>query len=131
MIAFCTYCSKNKHETAGNLPAIELYDSPRIRRVHEAAQIVGAGFLILSGKFGLLAPATPIPFYDHLLIAEEVGSLVEIVMPQLEATGVDGVVYFTVSFSDDEFVRPYHDTLASACARMRLPFIVATLEQTT
>lgn len=128
MIAFCTYCSNEKRKAPGNIPAIERYDSPRILRVYEAAQIVSAKFFILSGQFGLLAPVTAIPFYDHLLTAEEVGSLVEIVTPQLEAEKVDGVIYFTESFSDDEHVRPYHDTLAAACARARLSFMVATLK---
>ncbi|HLB47379.1 MAG TPA: hypothetical protein VJL59_10280 [Anaerolineales bacterium] len=130
MIAFCTYCSRQKSAEAGNIPAIRRYQSERIAKVHRVTQEVGVQFLILSGEFGLLRPEHPIPDYDHLLIAAEVGALAEKLAAQLQSESVSGIVYFTQPFSQDPNVVPYHDALAASCARIQAPFLTVVLNET-
>jgi hypothetical protein len=62
MNAFCTYCSASKSQAPGNIPAIQRYQSRRIRKVCQAATTLGLKFYILSGEFGLISPQQPIPF---------------------------------------------------------------------
>ncbi|MGH7600908.1 MAG: hypothetical protein ACREOI_31505, partial [bacterium] len=77
MTAFCTYCSALKSQAPGNIPAMQRYQSLRIRKVCQAAMELGLEFYILSGEFGLIPSQQPIPFYDHLLRPEEVPVMVE------------------------------------------------------
>ena len=76
---FVTYCSKNKKRDKGPMEAISRYDSERIRSVKGAADSLGIGFRLLSGKYGLLAPHEKIRWYDHLLKWEGIGK----VLPQV------------------------------------------------
>ena len=65
MTTFVTYCSKEKRHSAASMPAIARSDRARIRTLYRAALSIGADFLILSGKFGLLKPDEPIPGQDR------------------------------------------------------------------
>ena len=123
MIAFCTYCSRQKNPAEGNLEAIRRYQSERIEKVYRAARTVGVKILILSGEFGLLLPESPIPNYDHLLRAEEVGLLLGKLVYQIQAEAITGFAYFTRPIDEDQNVRPYHDALAAACARLQVQFL--------
>lgn len=125
---YCTYCSARKRRDPGEIPAVDRYDNPRIHAVHERAQKEGAGFLILSGEYGLLAPADPIPYYDHLLQRNEVGPLVDGITVQLQDHGVRELVYFTAPLEKHKQVRPYHDLLAAACSRKDVLFRKVMLE---
>jgi cytoplasmic iron level regulating protein YaaA (DUF328/UPF0246 family) len=49
---------------------------------------LGQKFLILSGKYGILEPSDPIPYYDHLLQSSEVSEHSKKVADQLETLGV-------------------------------------------
>lgn len=114
MTVFCTYCSAKKDRSQGELPAIERYRSHRIRSVYIAAMSLGLQFLILSGKYGILEPSDPIPYYDHLLQCSEVMEHSEQVAVQLKALGVKDLVFFARSFSDDENVKPYFECIKAA-----------------
>jgi len=129
MHVFCTYCSKDKSDEPGDIPAIRRYKSARIDNVYAAARKLGVGFYILSGKFGLIPPAQPIPWYDHLLKAEEVSQLVGIVAGQIKQYGIAGLAYFTQPLAQEPNVVPYHDTLAAACSRGTVAFHVIELGQ--
>ena len=72
MTFFCTYCSAKKDRSQGELAAIQRYQSLRINSVYLAAVSLGHNFFILSGKYGILEPSEPIPYYDHLLQSSEV-----------------------------------------------------------
>ena len=117
MHTFCTYCSASKSLEEGDLPAIQRYLDPRIHKVHEAAYTLGLDFYILSGEYGLVTPDEPIPWYDHLLLTEEVGELVERMAAQIRQHYIEGIVYFTNSISDDSSLIPYRDAIVAACNR--------------
>lgn len=128
MRIFCTYCSAHKSKETGEMPAIRRYLSERIVKVYHAAQELGVAFFILSGEFGLLAPDSPIPWYDHLLLPEEVTALATRLTGQLQANHISGIVYFTQSLAQESVVIPYHASLAAACTRVGLPFVAVDLD---
>jgi hypothetical protein len=125
MITLCTYCSAAKSRSPGSIPAIDRYRSARIRSIHAAARESGLGFLILSGRFGLVAPDEPIPHYDHLLVAEEVAAHSIKVSGQMTALGVEELVFHTVPPATDPNVQPYLDCIEEAARRagVELQFI--------
>ena len=110
---FCTYCSANKDRTPGLLPALERYRSSRIRRVAGAASLARVRFLVLSGRFGLLSPDEPIPWYDHLLEPSEVDELARLAASQLSQAGATLVRYFTESL-DNPKLAPYAEVVRKA-----------------
>lgn len=125
MTVFCTYCSTKKDRSQGKLPAIQRYQSHRIKSVYIAAMSLGLKFLILSGKHGILEPSDPIPYYDHLLQSSEVLEHSKRVADRLEALGEKDLIFFARSFSDDENVKPYIDCIkyASQKAGIALKFV--------
>jgi hypothetical protein len=127
MEAFCTYCSASKSRAPGNIPAIQRYQSLRIRKVSRAATELGLKFYILSGEFGLISPQQPIPFYDHLLRPEEVAVLMERVNKQLQEYGLASLVYFTRPLASSRELLPYYEVIKTACLRAALPFFVVEL----
>jgi len=125
MTVFCTYCSTKKDRSQGELPAIQRYHSLRINSVYLAAVSLGLRFIILSGKYGILEPSDPIPFYDHLLQSSEVSEHSKKVAGQLEALGVKNLIFFSRSLPDDENLKPYFDCIkfASQKAGIELKFV--------
>jgi hypothetical protein len=125
MTVFCTYCSAEKEATEGLLPAILRYRSERVERIHAAARAAGGRFYILSGEYGLLAPNEPIPYYDHLLVADEVEAHAFKLTEQIEQYSITQIVFFTFPVSQDEKLAPYHAALRLACtmASTRLSFV--------
>ena len=125
MPVFCTYCSAEKDRSHGELPAIQRYRSLRIKSVYIAAMSLGLKFLILSGKYGILEPSDPIPYYDHLLQSPEVSGHSKKVADQLEALGVKDLIFFSGSLSDDENLKLYFDCIkfASKNAGIELKFV--------
>jgi len=125
MTAFCTYCSAEKISMKGLLPAIERYDSDRIRRIYSASLVCGVAFFILSGEYGLLKPGDPIPYYDHLLLAEEIETQVFKVNEQIKQHGITQIIFFTLPVAADEKLVPYHASLRLACqkASINLSFV--------
>ncbi len=72
---YVTYCSKEKDDAPGLLPAARRYRTARIPAAATRAAEDGAEFRIFSGEFGLLSPEDPIPWYDHLLRPDEVPAM--------------------------------------------------------
>ena len=115
--ALCTYCSRPKREDPGLLPAYERYLSRRIRLLALRAAWERRPFLILSGEYGLISPDHPLPWYDHLLLPEEVEDLVPRLVAQLQGHRLDALEYHTAPLAAVAEVRPYFDAVSAACAR--------------
>jgi hypothetical protein len=128
MKVFATYCSADKSRAEDPLPAIERYHSGRIRSLYNAALSLGAGFVILSGEFGLLDPYERIPYYDKRLGPEEVASHADTVERQLRAMGIDEAVFFARSVADDPHIQPYIDCITLACERAGVPIVIIEAE---
>jgi hypothetical protein len=62
-------CSATKRYDLGLLPALSRYDGPAFRTLRNALAAIAPAHrpdvLILSGKYGLITPTTPLPNYDH------------------------------------------------------------------
>ena len=128
MHAFCTYCSAAKSSAGGEIPAIQRYLDSRIHKVCEAAALLGLEFYILSGEFGLIPPDRPIPWYDHLLLPDEVDDLVERMVAQIRRNKVDGITYFTNALDADPNLLPYHSAIVSACNLADRPCFIVEVE---
>jgi protein tyrosine phosphatase (PTP) superfamily phosphohydrolase (DUF442 family) len=89
---------------------------------------LGLKFFILSGKYGILEPSDPIPYYDHLLQSSEVSEHSKKVADQLEALGVKNIIFFGGSLPDDENLKPYFECIkiASQKAGVELKFVELT-----
>lgn len=117
MKALVTYCSAEKRRDAGVLPAVERYESWRIREVARRARTEGTAFFILSGEFGLLAPEDPIPYYDHLLLPKEAAGIGSRVGDQLRAYGVAEVTFVSRDPAREPPLAAYHAAITAGCAR--------------
>ena len=117
---YVTYCSARKNERYDMIPAIERYQSIRIRRVYELSR---GRMLILSGRFGLLRPNTAIPYYDHLLQQEEVNELAERVAMQLRELGVQRVIFVEHQLR----ALQYREAMARACRMAGVEMVVMEL----
>ena len=124
---FCTYCSADKRTTPGEIEAVERYKSGRIASLFAAAGAINVPLFILSGKFGLISHAEPIPWYDHLLLPTEVDELSERVQSQIRSHGITGLVYFTVSLAEDTRLVPYHDVMSAACKSTGTQFVIVNI----
>lgn len=99
------------------MPAIERYRSDRIRSVYEMAQSAGVDFLIFSGKYGMLRPDEPVPYYDHLLQPDDLPAMI------LKISGpigrYDSATLFMKSGPD---VAKYAEAVQTAADRVAVPF---------
>lgn len=125
MTIFSTYCSAEKETEDEPLPAIRRYRSERIRRIYSAALTCGVGFFILSGEFGLLTPTEPIPYYDHLLVGDEIEAHSLTVAEQIKQHSITQIIFFTLPVAVDEKLATYHACLRLACqkASINLNFV--------
>ncbi len=92
---YISLCCAEKRQDEGDLPAIERYTAARVHDVYRWAQRDGADFRIFSGKFGLLRPSDPIPWYDHLLQLEEVSEMAARTAKQIHKQGWYKLVVYT------------------------------------
>ncbi|NND76616.1 MAG: hypothetical protein HKN39_00335 [Flavobacteriales bacterium] len=115
MEIFATYCSAHKKEDSGLLPAIERYQSDRIRNIKDLADQKAVPFFILSGKFGLIPAGNPVPFYDHLLINKAVAGHSQKVAQQISEKGINSIRYFTRDPRIDLNIDPYLKCIQKAC----------------
>jgi len=113
-----TYCSREKDPSVGLLPAVDRYLSSRIRVSFEAASMLGTGFRILSGLYGLLEPDREIPEYDHLLTSDQVSRHAEKIEQQLRESAIERVIFITRSFAADPGAQPYRESMSRSCAGM-------------
>ena len=94
-----------------------------------AAALLGLEFYILSGEFGLIPPDRPIPWYDHLLLPDEVDDLVERMVAQIRRNKVDGITYFTTALdADPNLLAVTHSAIVSACNLADRPCFIVEVE---
>lgn len=129
MKILCTYCSASKDPDKGLIPAFKRYISPRIIFVQEVAEKQDIHFCILSGKFGLVDWNQPLPWYDHLLLREEVPGLVEIVKNQLTSKNIHEVNYYTRDPKFDINLLPYINTIEKASQTIGVEMQIFTLDE--
>jgi len=117
-----TYCSREKDPSAGFLPAVDRYLSSRVRISFEAASMLGAGFRILSGLYGLLEPDREIPDYDHLLTSDQVPRHAGKIERQLRDSATGRVVFVTRALAADPGTGPYREAMRQACTDAEVDF---------
>ena len=127
MKVWITPCCAEKSAAVAPLPALERYLAPRIKRVAEQAALAKRPFRVLSGRFGLLEATAEIPWYDYLLRAEDVPSLVPEVCQELQALEASGVIFFAPSCRSKS-LEPYFAVLEHACAALAIPFELMATE---
>ena len=128
-LVLCTACSKRKRRApASPLPAGRRYLSARIGLVLREASRRGVAALILSGRYGLLAPSRRIPWYDQALLPENVKEMASKVERQLRGLGVGEVQLWARPAAAPGW-RPYHDVLRLACARAGVRLRVVALDE--
>nr|MEE4266885.1 hypothetical protein [Candidatus Krumholzibacteria bacterium] len=123
-----TYCSRPKAKDPGGLPAIERYDSQRIRDLAEMDDLDDGFFLILSGEFALLEAEEYIPWYDHLLTPDEVPEMAVTVADQLLEYEPEEVVYHTADPAAYPEVQSYFAVMEKACRFAGVPMTTVFLE---
>lgn len=117
MLAYCTYCSADKHHSEALLPAIQLYNSVRISKVFQAAKKSTTPFLILSGKYGVVSPSEKISYYDHLLTSSEIETHSDLISAQMMSMNITAIEFYTNSIKKDKNLHPYLDCITKACAK--------------
>lgn len=118
---YITICSRKKSTAKGNLPARDRYLSNRIQKVIDYAARDNATMMILSGKYGLISPATMIPFYDHLLQHEEISSLQPKVVKTLSALLPSEIVFYIPKDTDESW-EPYIELIKQSLNRLNLHY---------
>jgi tetratricopeptide (TPR) repeat protein len=93
------------------------------------AEREGVHLCILSGEFGLVDWDEPIPWYDHLLIADEVPQLAQKVERQIAQKGITRVEYYTVSPQVDPKIVPYLNVIENACRSAGAELTIYTLDE--
>lgn len=124
MLAYCTYCSAHKKTTLGQIPAIELYTSKRISKVFKAAKKAKVHFLILSGKYGIIAAHQEIETYDHLLLASEIEEHSDRIATQLKSKNIREIVFFMNSVKKDSNLSTYLECIQSACQKAGVMLVI-------
>jgi len=127
MITYCTYCSAEKDYSEMTLPAIERYESSRITSVYNKAIEEGVGFVILSGKYGILNTQQSIDYYDHLLVTSELEQHASLIATQFKTKGITKLVFFTESVSKDPNVKPYIDCIKQGAAKSEVALEIREL----
>lgn len=118
-----TICSKEKSRTPGEIPAVKRYLNTRIADVHERSRREGIPMLIFSGKYGLIDPETPIPYYDHLLEAEEVEGFVAPTAEVLSERGITTVT-FVAQPREEAGWENYYRVIEQACGIAGVELVV-------
>jgi hypothetical protein len=125
---FATYCSADKRRDEGDLPASVRYVSARIEDTVRRGQTPNARAGILSGRYGLIAPEHPIPWYDHLLRTDEVDDMVPQVVDTLREWKIESVRWFTVDVTKDPDVAVYCHVMDRACANLGITMSEVVVE---
>jgi hypothetical protein len=126
---FSTYCSKEKREDKEDINSIDRYISNRILKVFKSSIILDTEFRILSGEFGLLKADDKIPYYDHLLIKEELPEYINKLYNQLKDTEVKQFILFSESLLIDPNLEPYQIAIKTVCERLNIDFFMIDLSK--
>ncbi len=128
-VAYITICSAEKSSEPGQVAAIKRYRSRRIDQVFARSRKDDAGFRILSGKYGLLDPEAPIPYYDQLLTADSVGAMTMVVKDQLEADRMGKVIFYGVDPAKDNRWRAYYQVMQAACSAAKVALEIRYIDE--
>ncbi len=115
-----TTCCKEKRLDKGKLPAIERYLEPRIHYAHKKSKELGCGFLIFSGKFGILEPHHKIPYYDLKLEKEMVKPTVKKVCQQLKILDATEIIFYGKDKKTNPDWLPYYEVIERACQTLNI-----------
>lgn len=111
----CTICSKEKRADKEALPALERYLSKRIWFVYQESLSLKKPMLILSGKYGLLYPTEPIPWYDQKLTEDGINDLMPIVTKQIYCKKISELLFYCKPETNIDWL-PYHKLLKMSCS---------------
>ena len=125
-----TYCSAEKSNAPGRIPAIERYTSHRIHWVNKHALRHGDAFFIVSGKYGLIKAEEEIVYYDYLLISDALEEHIQLLAQQLSKLGIQQVTFFTRPINIDPNILPYLKSIEEACrlSQVSLEIVEADFE---
>ncbi len=126
---FSTYCSKEKREDKEDIKSIDRYISNRILKVFKTSLLLDVEFRILSGEFGLLKADDKIPYYDHLLIKEELPEYINKLYNQLKSLDIKQFIFFSESLLVDSNLEPYQIAIRTVCERLNIDFSIIELSQ--
>lgn len=124
-----TTCCKDKRLDEALLPSIDRYLDPRIKKVFNIAKKSGDGFLILSGKYGILKPEDPIPYYDQILLEENVPEIVDLVVPRFRELRVAEIIVYGKDASLDLGWIPYYSVLKKSCEKLGIVYSEVILNE--
>jgi hypothetical protein len=90
--------------------------------------------MILSGEFGLLEPASLIPYYDHLLVMEEVDKYIDKLTEQLMEINNKSkkkvkIIFFTEYLKNDANLKPYQISIKAVCKKLNIEFMMVEMEK--
>jgi hypothetical protein len=128
MHIYCTTCSKDKSTQEGRVAAIQRYQDERITSIYHKSQQDNKGFRILSGKYGILSPTDEIPYYDQVLMINEVNNMIDLAALQLqhdEVTSIELYVKDPVEHPDWE---NYVTTMIGACSKSNIELEIKFLD---
>ena len=111
---YVTYCSGKKDKKEKSIPAIESYNSDRIRWVYNLSIKDKANFAILSGVLGLLYPDEKIPYYDHKMNEDDVERISKLIRWFLREEKYEKIVHFTENPHSEPILKYYHASLKRA-----------------
>ncbi len=114
-----TCCCKEKDLSQQLIPAVERYKSTRIKIVHDIALREKKELFFLSGKFGLIHSLTPIPWYDKILLPEEVNMMKDTVKFQLVNYEIKKVNFYVKEINEKD-PDPYYQTIQLACRELNI-----------
>jgi len=121
---YVTYCSGKKNPKEGSIPAIERYDSDRIRWVYNLSIKDKADFAILSGVLGLLYPNEKILYYNHKMNKDDVKRIAKLIKWFLrdrnhENRNYEKIDYFTENPHSEPVLKYYHESLKGAIDKLK------------
>ena len=125
-VVICSICSRMKDERKGLLPARERYLGSHISKVEKIAKEQKRPFFILSGVYGFVAAEEGIPYYDHLLLPNEVLALTEKIRVQLKEHAVEEIHFYTKTKPN---WRPYLNALQKASKSLDIHLVIHELSE--
>jgi len=126
---FVTYCSAKKNHQSDLMPAVERYQSKRIRQIYSAARSLNIDCYILSGKYGIIGTCDLIPDYDYMLVSEDVTKCSQKIEKQLKTFKIEQIIFFMRPLTEDENVKPYMELIKLTCKKNDISLTIVNLTE--